>query len=38
VTASVPTTRGGINGLAANDHLFVFGSERPNAVFDEMEM
>jgi hypothetical protein len=32
------TTRGGINGIAANDHFFVFGGQGPNGVFDEMEM
>jgi N-acetylneuraminic acid mutarotase len=36
--APMPTTRGGINGIAANGHFFVFGGEGPNGVFDEMEM
>jgi hypothetical protein len=34
----MPTTRGGINGIAANGYFFVFGGEGPNGVFDEMEM
>jgi N-acetylneuraminic acid mutarotase len=36
--APMPTTRGGVNGIAANGHFFVFGGEGPNGVFDEMEM
>ena len=36
--APMPTTRGGINGIAANGYFFVFGGEGPNGVFDEMEM
>ncbi|HEU0010873.1 MAG TPA: kelch repeat-containing protein [Verrucomicrobiae bacterium] len=36
--APMPTTRGGVNGIAVNDCLFVFGGEGPNGVFDEMEM
>jgi N-acetylneuraminic acid mutarotase len=36
--ASMPTTRGGINGIAASGCFFVFGGEGPNGVFDEMEM
>jgi len=36
--APMPTTRGGINGVAANGNFFVFGGEGPNGVFDEMEM
>jgi len=36
--APMPTTRGGINGIAANGNFFVFGGEGPNGVFDEMEM
>lgn len=36
--APMPTTRGGINGIAASSNFFVFGGEGPNGVFDEMEM
>jgi len=36
--APMPTTRGGINGIAAHGYFFVFGGEGPNGVFDEMEM
>lgn len=36
--APMPTTRGGINGIAANGFFFVFGGEGPAGVFDEMEM
>src|SRR5262245_22550188 len=36
--APMPTTRGGINGIAANGYFFVFGGEGPDGVFDEMEM
>ena len=36
--APMPTTRGGINGIAADGKFFVFGGEGPNGVFDEMEM
>jgi N-acetylneuraminic acid mutarotase len=36
--APMPTTRGGVNGIAANGCFFVFGGEGPNGVFDEMEM
>jgi N-acetylneuraminic acid mutarotase len=38
IRAPMPTTRGGINGIAANGRFFVFGGEGPNGVFDEMEM
>ena len=36
--APMPTTRGGINGIAVNGDFFVFGGEGPAGVFDEMEM
>ena len=36
--APMPTTRGGINGIAANGYFFIFGGEGPNGVFDEMEI
>lgn len=36
--APMPTTRDGINGIAANGSFFVFGGEGPNGGFDEMEM
>jgi len=36
--APMPTTRGGINGIAADECFFVFGGEGPSGVFDEMEM
>ena len=36
--APMPTTRGGINGIAVDGCFFVFGGEGPNGVFDEMEM
>jgi len=36
--APMPTTRGGINGIAVNGNFFVFGGEGPDGVFDEMEM
>jgi len=36
--APMPTTRGGVNGIAVGDCFFVFGGEGPSGVFDEMEM
>jgi len=36
--APMPTTRGGVNGIAVDGCFFVFGGEGPNGVFDEMEM
>lgn len=36
--APMPTTRGGVNGIAANGYFFVFGGEGSNGVFGEMEM
>ena len=36
--AHMPTTRGGINGIAANGNFYVFGGEGPDGVFNEMEM
>ena len=34
----MPTTRGGINGIAAKGYFFVFGGQGPAGVFAEMEM
>jgi N-acetylneuraminic acid mutarotase len=36
--APMPTTRGGVNGIAANGCLFVWGGEGPNGVFEQNEM
>jgi N-acetylneuraminic acid mutarotase len=36
--APMPTTRGGINGLAVGACFFVWGGEGPNGVFNQMEM
>lgn len=42
--APMPTTRGGINGIAVNDAFFVWGGEgpigpaNPNGMFNQMEM
>jgi Kelch motif len=36
--APMPTTRGGINGIAVSDRFFVWGGEGPNGMFDEHEM
>jgi hypothetical protein len=36
--APMPTTRGGINGIAVNGCFFVWGGEGPNGVFAENEM
>jgi hypothetical protein len=34
----MPTTRGGINGIAVDGCFFVWGGEGPNGVFNQMEM
>ena len=36
--ASLPIPRGGVNGIATNGKLFVFGGEGPNGMFDDMDM
>ena len=36
--ASLPTPRGGVNGIAADGKFFVFGGEGPNGMFDDMDM
>jgi N-acetylneuraminic acid mutarotase len=36
--APMPTTRGGINGIAVDGCFFVFGGEGPNGMFNQMEM
>jgi hypothetical protein len=36
--APMPTTRGGINGIAVDSCFFVWGGEGPNGVFNQMEM
>jgi N-acetylneuraminic acid mutarotase len=36
--APMPTTRGGINGVAVNGCFFVWGGEGPDGVFEENEM
>jgi N-acetylneuraminic acid mutarotase len=36
--APMPTTRGGINGIAVNGCFFVWGGEGPDGVFEENEM
>ena len=36
--APMPTTRGGINGIAVNGCFFVWGGEGPNGVFEQNEM
>jgi len=36
--APMPTTRGGINGIAVCDRFFVWGGEGPSGMFAQMEM
>jgi hypothetical protein len=36
--APMPTTRGGINGIAVGERLFVWGGEGPNGMFAQHEM
>jgi hypothetical protein len=36
--AAMPTTRGGINGIAVGTCFFVWGGEGPDGVFEQMEM
>jgi N-acetylneuraminic acid mutarotase len=36
--APMPTTRSGVNGMAANGVFFVWGGEGPNGMFDQNEM
>jgi N-acetylneuraminic acid mutarotase len=36
--APMPTIRGGINGIAVSDRLFVWGGEGPDGMFDQHEM
>lgn len=36
--APMPTTRGGINGIALDGCFFVWGGEGPNGVFEQHEM
>jgi N-acetylneuraminic acid mutarotase len=36
--ASMPTTRGGINGIAVGDRFFVWGGEGPSGMFSQHEM